>query len=97
MSVITIDRGALKRLMERGGVARDLKERGDRVAERQQQLAPRASGHMAAQIEARLASDDEGLVCYIGPWGVWYAWFPEFGTFERPAESFIRPSLEAAR
>lgn len=97
MSVVILDRGAVRRLLASDDVARDLLERGKRVAQRQQQLAPKASGHMADTIEPRLARDDDGLVCYIGPWGVWYAWFPEFGTFERPAEPFIRPSIEAAQ
>jgi HK97 gp10 family phage protein len=97
MSTVTIDRGALDRLLQRGGVARDLMQRGDRVAERQQQLAPRESGRLAAAIAPRLRRDDDGIFCDVGPWGVWYAWFPEFGTFEQPAEPFIRPSLEAAR
>lgn len=97
MSTVTLNVAALRRVMRSDPVAADLMNRGERVAERQGQLAPRASGRMARAIEARMAKDDDGLVCYIGPWGIWYAWFPEFGTFNRPAESFLRPSVAAAK
>lgn len=99
-TVVTLDQGAMRRLVDSDTVARHLHERGDRVAVRQRQLAPRGEGrHMADTIDARLDEDDRGLVCYIGPWGslAWYAWFAEFGTFNRPAQPFLRPSLEAAR
>lgn len=99
-TVVTLNTSALRRVVQSSGVARDLAQRGEKVAQRQRELAPRGEGrHMADTIDARIARDDEGLVCYIGPWGdlAWYAWFPEYGTYNRVAQPFLRPSIDAAR
>lgn len=99
MAVVKMRPAAIRRLMEsrNGPVVEFVGARAQRVAERQRQLAPRESGHMASRIGARLAKDEHGLLWVIGPFGVWYAWFPEFGTLERAAEPFLRPSLDAAK
>jgi HK97 gp10 family phage protein len=82
-----------------GEVARDLERRGDVVADSQKRRAAVDTGRMRDSVTRSNAEADQiGVQVDIGPTatanGFPYPMAVEFGTSTRPAQPFIRPSLE---
>lgn len=78
-----------------GPIARDLQRRAELVTQEQKRLCPTSprgsggnrSGHLRSSIGWSMGEDGEGLYADVGPRGVDYWMYPEFGTKPHVIES----------